>query len=249
MNNLFFVFNNFCSLDESINHEIKSICNNKEFDVLNFDSENVISKDKIIEIQNLLNTKKQKPIFLIIKNFEILNKEINNSLLLFLEEKHTDVYCIFCSAYEDKILKTILSRCIKKELIFDEKKLNFILEKYQINNKVYKIFFANHFYDENEIKMFIDNNYEMFNNLNSLITNNDVLKFIDIFNFFKNNKIKIIKLFLYYWLYFFQVNKKYILEEKILLLLDYVNESSNKTLIFNEFLGIIYENNNSASNC
>ncbi|MBR4485887.1 hypothetical protein IKS57_00695 [bacterium] len=198
MNNYFYFFTSFCNLDFYIEQKINELSNYKEIDKYQFDNTNLLTKDKIIEIENILINKQTKKQFVIIKNFELLNKEIINSLLLILEEQKQEIYFIFASNNEDRILKTITSRCICFHLEFAEKEFQNIINKFKIKDEILIKLFQYHFFSKKDIESFVSNNLAEFNELLNIIKNNQFEKINTLFDFFKNSDFNLMQYYLFY---------------------------------------------------
>ena len=239
MNNYFYFFTSFCNLDFYIEQKINELSNHEEIDKYQFDNINLLTKDKIIEIQNILINKQTKKQFVIIKNFELLNKEIINSLLLILEEQKSGIYFIFASNKEDWILKTITSRCICIHLEFAKKEFEDIIKKYKIKDDSLISLIKYQFFSKNDIKLFNDNKLDEFNKLLNIIKKNEFEKINILFVFFKNADFNLVQYYLFYWNYYFLNIKNIDSLNELTSLINEINININRTLIFNQFLEII----------
>lgn len=242
MTNYLFIYNKFCDLDNVVSNLMSSITKESTHIVKEYDAfKNNISKDEIINIQNLSYAKDNKLFFLVLKNFEYLNKEIVNSLLLFLENPPKHFFCIFSSSREENVLNTIKSRCEIIYLPYKKNKLNKYLKDRNINfNKTWLKIFENEFNSISDIEEFINLYFGNINNSISIITNFNIVKIPELLSFFKDQNYFVIVLFLKYWFYFFQINFNDSIEETLLQnLINNFLFNSNRTLLFNEFIGII----------
>ena len=239
MNNYFYFFTSFCDLDSYIEQKIYELSFKEEIDKFEFDINHLLTKDKIIQIQNILINKQTKKQFVIIKNFELLNKEIINSLLLILEEQKEQIYFIFATNYEDKILKTITSRCICYHLEFAKKIFDEIIKKNKIKDNNLIELLKYHFFTKKDLEFFLANNWNIFNENIKIMQNKQFDKISILLDFFKNSEFSLIQDYLFYWSYYFLSNNLLDLLDRIMNLVNKINNNVNRTLIFNQFLGII----------
>ena len=65
MNNYFYFFTSFCDLDFYIEQKIYELSFKEEIDKFEFDINHLLTKDKIIQIQNILINKQTKKQFVI----------------------------------------------------------------------------------------------------------------------------------------------------------------------------------------
>lgn len=243
MNNFFFFFNSFCDLDLHIDNLVQSKMNS-EFNkplFFRFDKKNVLSKDGIINLQNILSAKRDTKTFVIIKDFQELNKEVINSLLLFLEENHNDVYFIFASNEENYVLDTIKSRCTKIYLNFADEKFKHIINQHQIVDKSIIELLKDSFFSVVDLEEFINSLYDNFLLNKAIILNDNIADYNKLLSFFKENDLFDIKLFLFYWLNYFKLNN--LMKEffSLLELLESITIANNMTIIFNAFIQIIID--------
>ena len=238
MNNYFYFFNSFCNLDTHIENKVQELNQNKLFDKYIFDQYKLLTKEKIIELQNILLSKNTNQ-FVIIKNFELLNKEIINSLLLILEEHKENIFFVFSSNCEEKILKTITSRCINIHLSFAKKEFDLLINKNQIKDESLIELFKFHFFSKKDLEIFINDKLNNFLDLISIIKNDKWDKLNTLLSFFKEDEFYLIKDYLFYWNYYFLNNKIIKSFDNLSNLVNKINPNLNRTLIFNQFLGII----------
>lgn len=241
MNNFFLFYNNFCDLDKKISEIIFEKNGENNADIFCYGSENLLTKEKVIELQNLLSKKIDEKKFIIINDFQNLNKEVINSLLLFLEENYENIFFILNSNQENFVLDTIKSRCLKIYLPYASNEFKKIISENKISDEASIVLLKNHFFSTKQIKFFLDFSYESFNNFINTIKNNKVEGFAELLSYFKESDYRIIELFLYYWLYYFQLKKNMKKFNKIFQLIKNIVPALNPTLIFNSFISIIME--------
>lgn len=169
--NYFLFYNNFCDLDNEINKLITKNVNHKNKYIARYDGiTSILNKEEIIKNQNICLTNRDYFFCLVIDNFETLNKEIINSLLLFLEELPENTLCIFTSSKEHLILKTIISRCEIIYLPYKNDVLVQIINGFDSNiSNVYFELLKNNFYSKKDVINFFENDYKEFKELNGYI--------------------------------------------------------------------------------
>ncbi|MDR1781951.1 MAG: hypothetical protein LBR40_03015 [Bacilli bacterium] len=164
------------------NGDIQSLTSKEKNDILKeelvdklvFDlNENNMKKEEAINIQErfmfttLASNNKQ---FYIIKSIDKASASVLNSLLKFLEEPYENVYAIFTTDNINKILPTIVSRCINFHLVNNNKDTIINLLKDEFNsNDIELVYLA--YNDETKIKEVLSNGiYDEFkNNINKMI--------------------------------------------------------------------------------
>ncbi|MDR3214994.1 MAG: hypothetical protein LBT75_01780 [Bacilli bacterium] len=194
------------ALDNAVEYLVLSISNDEDLDITNRESilqkenidmlvydldENNMKKEQALDIQkrfmftSLDNSNKQ---FYIIKGIDQANTSVLNSLLKFLEEPQANVYAIFTTTNKNKVLSTIVSRCLNLRLQEDD--INQIIDvlknEYQLSDIELVSLLA---YDEQTIRNILDNGiYDLFvKNLNMLVKSFfDKEFFITCYNLFNN---------------------------------------------------------------
>ena len=257
MNNYLYFYNNFCDLNTVINTKINQLANNRSFTIFAFDLNEQLTKEKIISLQNLFTVLNHPVYFLVINNFELLNKEIVNSLLLFLEENNQDIYCIFSSKYPNLVLDTIKSRCDVYFLPFASDTFNELMSQLQIKDNIIKQILKDNFFSKEEIVNFVQSDLPSFMEMVYSLLNNEFDKLSTILNFFSisaygqasdklssSTKNYAYKLFICYLQYFALLLKEKhaeILAIKIDQLILNTANTSNLLLCFNDLLGVILQ--------
>lgn len=257
MNNYLYFYNNFCDLNTIIHTKINLLANNRNFTIFAYDLNDQLTKEKIINLQNLFTVLNHPVYFLVINNFELLNKEIVNSLLLFLEENNQDIYCIFSSKYPNLVLDTIKSRCDVVYLPFASKSFDELMDQLKINDDIVKQILKNNFFSKEEIINFVQSDLSPFMEMVYLLLNDEFDKLSTILNFFSistygqvNDKLNTstknyaYKLFICYLQYFVLLLRKKNLETlaiKIDQLILNTSITSNLLLCFNDLLGVILQ--------
>ena len=115
-------------------HAYKLFKNNIHPNVFNIYNEKFDKNIGVDEIRNLINfLNKSSNLnnlkFVIIDNFESLNKNSSNALLKVLEEPKKNTYFFLIFDNENKILSTIKSRCSEFKIFFSKEEKNKIFEK------------------------------------------------------------------------------------------------------------------------
>lgn len=198
--NYFLFYTSFCDLDNKIDEIIVNNSLDNNHLVYYYDNyHKVLTKDEIINVQNLFFKQRDELLFLVVKNFELLNKEITNSLLLFLEDLPKNSFCIFTSSKEEFILKTIKSRCEIIYISFQENIFNNIIKKlnYQLD-KYFLEMIKNNFFSVREIQEFLEKNYDKFKKNNNFINNLEFSNWPNILSLFKDLEYKELLYFLQY---------------------------------------------------
>ena len=257
MNNYLYFYNNFCHRNAIINAKISQLANNHSFTIFAYDLNEQLTKEKIINLQNLFTVLNHPVYFLVINNFELLNKEIVNSLLLFLEENSQDIYCIFSSKYPNLVLDTIKSRCDVAYLPFASQSFAKLTSQLQIKDDIIKEILKNYFFSKEEIINFVQSDLPSFMEMVYLLLNNEFDKLSTILNFFSinaygqtNDKLSTstknyaYKLFVCYLQYFALLLRKKHFESlaiKIDQLILNTSTTSNLLLCFNDLLGVVLQ--------
>ena len=257
MNNYLYFYNNFCDLNAIISIKINQLANNRPFTIFAYDLNEQLTKEKIINLQNLFTVLNHPVYFLVINNFELLNKEIVNSLLLFLEENNQDIYCIFSSKYSNLVLDTIKSRCDVSFLPFANTTFEQLIKQYQIKDQIIKQILKDNFFSKEEIINFIQSDLPSFMEMIYVLLNNEFDKLNTVLNFFSisaygqtsdklatSTKNYAFKLFICYLQYFAsllrQQNASY-LSIQIDQLILHTTNISNLLLSFNNLVGVIIQ--------
>lgn len=257
MNNYLYFYNNFCDLNTVIHTKVDQLANNRLFTIFTYDLNEQLTKEKIINLQNLFTVVNHPVYFLVINNFELLNKEIVNSLLLFLEENNENIYCIFTSKYPNLVLDTIKSRCDVSFLPFANKAFDDLLKELAIKDNLIKQILKDNFFSKEEIVNFVQSDLPSFMEMVYLLLNNEFDKLNTILNYFSisaygqandkmltSTKNYAYKLFICYLQYFaLLLNQKNALRYAMQinqLILNTAN-TSNLLLCFNNLLGVILQ--------
>lgn len=107
--------------EEELNDEEKNIAsrittgNYADFIFLDGYRKEAISKDEISEIQSLFSktsTEKSNRKFYLIDHFENMSISAMNAILKFLEEPEENVYAVLTTDNIDRLLPTVISRCV-----------------------------------------------------------------------------------------------------------------------------------------
>ena len=257
MNNYLYFYNNFCDLNLVIHNKINQLANNRPFTIFAYDLNEQLTKEKIINLQNLFTVVSHPVYFLVINNFELLNKEIVNSLLLFLEENNENIYCIFSSKYPNLVLDTIKSRCDVSFLPFAHDMFNQLIEQLQVKDAIIKQILKDNFVSKEEIVNFVQSDLPSFMEMVYLLLNNEFDKLSTIINYFNisaygqasdkvtsSTKNFAYKLFICYLQYFAlllkQKNAMQLAIEIDNLILNTAT-TSNLLLCFNDLVGVILQ--------
>ena len=257
MNNYLYFYNNFCDLNTIIHTEINQLANNRSFTIFAFDLNEQLTKEKIINLQNLFTVLNHPVYFLVINNFELLNKEIVNSLLLFLEENNQDIYCIFSSKYPNLVLDTIKSRCDVSFLPFANDAFNDLMTQLQIKDNIIKQILKDNFFSKEELVNFVQSDLPSFMEMVYLLLNNEFDKLSTILNYFnisaysqasdklttgtKNYAYKLFICYLQYFALLLKQKHASLLAIKIDQLILNTSNTSNLLLCFNNLLGVILQ--------
>lgn len=257
MNNYLYFYNNFCDLNAIIQTKISHLANNRTFTVFSYDLNEQLTKEKIINLQNLFTVLNHPVYFLVINNFELLNKEIVNSLLLFLEENNPDIYCIFSSKYPNLVLDTIKSRCDISFLSFANVTFDQLIKQYQLKDKIIKQILKDNFFSKEEIANFIQNDLPSFMEMIYILLNNEFDKLNTILNYFsisaygqgsdklapstKNYSFKLFVCYLQYFASLLKQQNSLLLAMQIDELILHTANTSNLLLCFNNLVGIIIQ--------
>ena len=255
MNNYLYFYNNFCDLNAIISTKINQLANNRPFTIFAYDLNEQLTKEKIINLQNLFTVLNHPVYFLVINNFELLNKEIVNSLLLFLEENNHDIYCIFSSKYPNLVLDTIKSRCDVSFLPFAKKEFEELIKQYQIKDQIIKQILKDNFFSKEEMINFIQSDLPSFMEMIYVLLNNEFDKLNTILNYFsinaygqasdklatstKNYAFKLFICYLQYFALWLREQNAPILAMQIEKLILHTANTSNLLLCFNDLVGVI----------
>ena len=175
--------------------------------------------------------------FLIIYGTENLSKQVSNMLLKSIESPSKNTFYIFVTRNYNSIINTIRSRCVFYKVSSNPTSFKEFLVNQKIDDK-YLDFFVSNFYSTNEVlKFYSSENFS---------------KIIEIYNMVVEKKLALTSIYTalskFKSLSYYEISSLLVLlepfakddkKETVYYLINSLKYNINKTLVFNEILGLV----------